>query len=221
MDCPVSVKQSFDHYQFSNLSSCNLTLTYFYFFSSKTNYTRPTNEISSMKPPIAPMDSPRTYHKPAATIQNNVRQNSVEPSITLTPARYGSVGREEGFEFPAKSWRSLIREQQIAENRKLIESVKSRSNSASREINENNSNSRYNSVQGKVYDNHKHLKWLPVHEHAMKNGSNENDLKDSNNNIYLAKAPKPYSYDRSVLTTTNSTRREFSEPPLLTSSGMH
>ena len=45
------------------------------------------------------------------------RTKSEEPSLTFTPARYGSVGRDEGFRFPTRNWRSQLREQQLADNR--------------------------------------------------------------------------------------------------------
>ena len=102
------------------------------------------------------IENPRTYQKFEFPAKNSLldcsRQNSVEPSVTYTQARIGSVGRDEGFEFPSKSWRTKLREQQIADNRKLIDSVRSRGNSAQREYSasmENNTNS----VQGPVHDN--------------------------------------------------------------------
>ena len=51
------------------------------------------------------------------------RTKSEEPSLSLTPARYGSVGREssEGFQFPTRNWRSKLREQQLADNRYVIQ----------------------------------------------------------------------------------------------------
>ena len=48
------------------------------------------------------------------------RTKSEEPSLTFTPARYGSVGRDEGFRFPTRNWRSQLREQQLADNRYIF-----------------------------------------------------------------------------------------------------
>ena len=45
------------------------------------------------------------------------RTKSEEPSLSLAPARYGSVGRDEGFQYPTRNWRSKLREQQLADNR--------------------------------------------------------------------------------------------------------
>ena len=102
------------------------------------------------------IENPRTYQKFEFPAKNSLldcsRQNSVEPSVTYTQARIGSVGRDEGFEFPSKSWRTKLREQQIADNRKLIDSVRSRGNSAHREFSASTENNT-NSVQGTVHDN--------------------------------------------------------------------
>ena len=64
----------------------------------------------SMKPPIP-------------ILKTNVERNAIqrtkseEPSLSLAPARFGSVGRDEGFQFPTRNWRSKLREQQLADNR--------------------------------------------------------------------------------------------------------
>ena len=65
-----------------------------------------------MKPPMPVVK--------ATTVERNVvqsRTKSEEPSLSFTPARYGSVGRDEGFHFPTRNWRSKLREQQLADNR--------------------------------------------------------------------------------------------------------
>ena len=63
-----------------------------------------------MKPPI-PMKSMTVERNPSQRVK------SEEPSLSLAPARYGSVGRDEGFQFPTRNWRSKLREQQLADNR--------------------------------------------------------------------------------------------------------
>ena len=140
-----------------------------YFSTKPANLTR-SNDLNSVKSPTATMNTisqvtpaieknPRTYQKFEYPVKNNSlldcsRQNSVEPSVTYTQARFGSVGRDKGFEFPTKSWRTKLREQQIADNRKLIDSVRSRGNSAHREFSSSaTENNTTNSVQGTVHDN--------------------------------------------------------------------
>ena len=73
------------------------------------------NSTLSMKPPM--------IVKTTTVERRNVseqRTKSEEPSLTFTPARYGSVGRDEGFRFPTRNWRSQLREQQLADNRYVL-----------------------------------------------------------------------------------------------------
>ena len=67
-----------------------------------------------------------------------------------------------------RSWRSQMREQQLADNRRLLESVKRKmSNSPAPPdrtniSNQTNQNHRYN-----TRDDNKNYNWMPVHELAM------------------------------------------------------
>ena len=56
----------------------------------------------------------------------------------------------------------------------------------------------------------KYLPWMPLHELAMKSRNDNNDVTDKNNNsVYQPKSTsKPF---------TNYSKREFSEPPIETS----
>ena len=72
------------------------------------------NSTLSMKPPMTALVKTTSVERRNVAEQ---RTKSEEPSLTFTPARYGSVGRDEGFRFPTRNWRSQLREQQLADNR--------------------------------------------------------------------------------------------------------
>lgn len=90
------------------------------------------------------------------------RNTSEEPSLSLTPARFGSVGRDEGFEFPSRQWRSVLREQKLAENRRLLDSVNQRKYYSNNQNNINYHN--YKNIQ--THEN-KTYNWMPVHDWAI------------------------------------------------------
>jgi hypothetical protein len=146
------------------------------------------------------------------------RLGSEEPSIQLTLARFGSVDREESYLSTTKhltSWRSRIREQQLAENRRLNESVQKRylgsksSNSLNLNKNETNHHHCYDTKNLQQYEN-KTYNWQPVHEIAINRHKNSNEnymsrprcvgnvSNDNNNNkVYLSKPPStPFGTNR-------------------------
>ena len=90
--------------------------------------------------------------------------NSVDPCVTInTQGSFGSANRDEEFECPANSWRTRVIElyttgrtdllkQQIANNRKLIDSIRSRRNSTLSEFPSPSENIT-NSVKYTIHDN--------------------------------------------------------------------
>ena len=90
--------------------------------------------------------------------------NSVDPCVTInTQGSFGSANRDEEFECPANSWRTRVIElyttgrtdllkQQIANNRKLINTIRSRRNSTLSEFPSPSENIT-NSVKYTIHDN--------------------------------------------------------------------
>ena len=90
--------------------------------------------------------------------------NSVDPCVTInTQGSFGSVNRVEEYECPANSWRTRVielyttgrtdlLEQQIANNRKLINTIRSRRNSTLSEFPRPSENIT-NSVKYTIHDN--------------------------------------------------------------------
>ena len=130
----------------------------------------------------------RNYRENSSDI-SPIRRNYRENSFDIAPARLGSVGpggrSEEDNPRRQRSWRSQIRDQQLADNRRLLESVKRKcSPTPERERcyttdkqfgpsspqvkqtyttdNQTNKNHRYNTRE----DNKKN-DWMPVHELAI------------------------------------------------------
>ena len=131
----------------------------------------------------------------------NFRQGSVEPSLSLSQARLGSVGRDiEGFEYPSRSWRSKIRSEQLADNRRLLDSIRKSCAPETQNMNEiSNRNRKYHQYKN-IPDDKNISSWMPVHEWAIQHhrfGQNRNFDMDRNNNLIN-------SYQK---------RREISEPP--------
>ena len=145
-----------------------------------TNYETMNNEN---------VTNSRNYRENSSDI-SPIRRNYRENSFDIAPARLGSVGpggrSEEDNPRRQRSWRSQIRDQQLADNRRLLESVKRKcSPTPERERcyttdkqfgpsspqvnkqtyttdNQTNKNHRYNTRE----DNKKN-DWMPVHELAI------------------------------------------------------
>lgn len=120
----------------------------------------------------------------------------------MTFSRYGSVGRDQGFNFPTKSWRTILREQQIDDNRKLLESVRRNCN--------------YNLGNGTRCHDNKKYNWLPVHDHAIKHHRDASEISKTHRDA--SEIIKP---SRNVVVDTNNNeirpsfrRREMTEPPV-------
>ena len=104
------------------------------------------------------------------------------------------MGRDEGFEFPSRQWRSMLREQQLADNRKLLDSVRSVTN-------RNYHN--YKNIPDKKANN-----WLPVHELALNQHRSTN--LDNNRRLRL----NQIDTNNNQVITSSHKRREISEPPI-------
>ena len=144
-----------------------------------TNYETMNNEN---------VTNSRNYRENSSDV-SPIRRNYRENSFDIAPARLGSVGpggrSEEDNPRRQRSWRSQIRDQQLADNRRLLESVKRKcSPTPERERcyttdkqfgpsspqvkqtyttdNQTNKNHRYNTRE----DNKKN-DWMPVHELAI------------------------------------------------------
>jgi hypothetical protein len=166
--------------------------------------------IPSNRNMLPPLAKPRSYEERRATTNyetmnnenvtnsRNYRENSSdisptrrnyrENSFDIAPARLGSVGpggrSEEDNPRRQRSWRSQIRDQQLADNRRLLESVKRKcSPTPERERcyttdkqfgpspqikqtyttdNQTNRNYHYN-----TREDNKNNEWMPVHELAI------------------------------------------------------
>ena len=142
--------------------------------------------MNTLKPPVAPPAPSKNTFEKSKSVAPYSRYGSEEPSLTVAPARLRSVDRDinndnnNRYQYSTRQWRSrLIREQQLADNRRLLDSVRSRCSPEKQSTFCSQSPRRYPYALNVKINEREQNPWDPIHNSAINKHKNIND----NNNV--------------------------------------